>query len=134
MFWVKHKQWKVETRDNFKEDQGQRSLQKYSIGIYKCRGRVQGHHPRYTPLNSLTEDITYEAHKKAMHGEVILITATFRENVWIPKLQQITKWVIRNCFGYKRFHTKPFNIKQSGIFSLDRITGTRLIQVTGIDF
>ena len=47
VFWIKHEQGKVETTDNFIEDQGQLSLQKSGTEIYECRGRIQGHYQIY---------------------------------------------------------------------------------------
>ena len=69
-----------------------------------------------------------------MHGGVILTMAAVRENYWIPKLQQLTKRVIRNCFGCKRFQVKPFVIPPQGQLPIDRTTGSRPFQVIGTDF
>ena len=41
MFWIKHKQVKIETTDHFKEDQGQPKLQKNGTGIFECKGSSQ---------------------------------------------------------------------------------------------
>ena len=60
--------------------------------------------------------------------------AAIRENFWIPKLRQIPKRVIRNCFGCKRFHTSLFITQQQGILPLDRTTETRSFQVIATHF
>ena len=60
--------------------------------------------------------------------------AAIRENFSIPKLRQIPKRVIRNCFGCKRFHTSLFITQQQGILPLDRTTETRSFQVIATHF
>ena len=117
----KNDKGKVETTDNFKEDQGQLNLKKNGTEIYECKGRIQDHYPIYILQRLLLrEKITYKAHKIAMHGGVILTMAAIKENYWIPKLRQIAKRVIRNCFGCNRFHAKPFTTQQQGILSSDK--------------
>ena len=79
--------------------------------------------------------ITCEAHKKTVHGRiVVLAVAAIRENYWIPKLQQIASRVIRNCLGCKRFCTKQCSTQQQDILPSDRTTGIRPFQVIGADF
>ena len=103
LFWIKHEQQKTEKADNFKEYQGCLNLQKNNAGIYQCMGRIQGQYPLYIPRRSiLAEKIVHEAHKRTMHGGVISTMAAVRENFGITKLQQLTKRVIRNCFGCQR--------------------------------
>ena len=58
---------------------------------------------------------------------------TIKENVWIPKLQEISKAVIRKCFECKRFHIKLFSKQQRGILLSDITTG-KIFQVIGGDF
>ena len=117
----KNDKGKVETTDNFKEDQGQLNLKKNGTEIYECKGRIQDHYPIYIPQRLLLgEKITYKAHKIAVHGGVILTMAAIKENYRIPKLRQIAKRVIRNCFGCNRFHATPFTTQQQGILSSDK--------------
>ena len=78
MFWIKYEQVKIETTDHFKEDQGQPKLQKNGTGIFECKGSSQ-------------ENNAWGSH--------ILTMAAIRGNYWIPKLKQIARRVIRNCFG-----------------------------------
>ena len=115
LFWIKHEQQKTEKSDSFKEDQVCLNLQKNNAGIYQCMGRIQGQYPLYIPRRSiLAEKIVHEAHKRTMHGGVISTMAAVRENYWITKLRQLTKRVIRNCFGCKRFQVKPFATPPQG--------------------
>ena len=69
-----------------------------------------------------------------MHGEVISAMDAVRENYWITKLQQLTKRVIRNWFGCKRFQVKPFATPPRGQLPINRTMGSRPFQVTGRDF
>ena len=135
LFWIKHEQQKTEKTDNFEEDQACLNLQKNNAGIYQCMGRIQGQYPLHIPrISILAEKIVHEAQKRTIHGGVILTMAAVRENYWIPKLQQLTKRVIRNCFGCKRFQVKPFVIPPQGQLPIDRTTGSRPFQVIGTDF
>ena len=77
----------------------------------------------------LAEKIVCEAHKITMHGGVISAVAAVRENYWIAKLQQLTKKVIRNCIGCKRFQIKPFPTPPQGQLPIDRTTGSMSFQV-----
>ena len=99
------------------------------------QNEIQGHYQIYIPQESLrAEKITYKAHKRTMHGGVILTKATIRENYWILKLRQIAKKVIRNSFRCKRFHTAPFMTQQQRLLPTERTTGTRPFQVIGKGF
>ena len=98
-------------------------------------GRSQGQYLLYIPQRSiLAEKIVHEAHKRTMHGGVILIMATVRENYWITKLWQLTKRLIRKCFGYIQFQVKPFVTASQGQLLINRTTGLRSFQVIGKDF
>ena len=89
-------------------------------------GRIQGQYPLCTQWRSiLAEKIAHEAHKSTMHVGVISTMTAVRENYWIAKLQQLTKRVIRNCFGCKRFQVKPFATPPQGQLPIDRTTGSR---------
>ena len=121
LFWIKYELQKNEETDSFKEDQGCLNLQRNSAGIYHCMGRIQDHCPVYIPQRSiLAEKIVHEAHKRTMHGGVISTKAAVTENYWITKLQQVTKRVIRNCFGCKRLQVKPFATPPQGQLPIDR--------------
>ena len=83
-------------------------------------GRIQGQYPLYIPQRSiLAEKIVHEAHKRTMHGGVILTMAPVRQNYWITKLLQLKKRIIRYCFGYKRFQVKPFATPPRGQLPTD---------------
>ena len=96
---------------------------------------IQGRYPLYIPRRSiLAEKIVHEAHRRTMHGGVISTMAAVRENYWITKLWQLTKKVIRNFFGCKRFQVKHFATPPQDQLPIGRITGSRPFQVIGTDF
>ena len=53
---------------------------------------------------------------------------------WIPKLSQLTKIIIRNCYGCKRYHITPYDTPPPGQLTKDRTTGIRAFQIIGLDF
>ena len=58
----------------------------------------------YLPDKELfSEKLVAPAHKTTLHGGVGLTMAKVRERYWVPRLRQLTKRVIRNCNGCKRF-------------------------------
>ena len=75
---------------------------KHHNEVYKCAGRIQGNYPIYIPKNSkLVEKVVQNFHKKTLHGLVTLTMTTARDQYWISKLRQLTKRIIRNCYGCK---------------------------------
>ena len=57
-----------------------------------------------------------------------------RDQYWIPKLRQLTKRIIKNCYGCKRYHIKPYDTAPPGQLTKDRTTGIRAFQVIGLNF
>ena len=57
-----------------------------------------------------------------------------RDQYWIPKLSQLMKRIIRNCYGCKRYHIKPYNTPPPDQLTKDRTTGIRAFQVIGLNF
>ena len=82
----------------------------------------------------MTEEIVQQFRKKTLHGEVLMTMTTMRDQHWIVKLMQLTKRIIRNCYGSKRFHVKPYDILPSGELPKDRGTVVRAFQVIGLAF
>ena len=107
----------------------QLKLLKNQHKIYQCLGRFQGDYPIYTPRNSkLAEKIVHNFYKKTLHGRVILKMTTVKDQYWIPKLKQMTKRIIRNCYGCKRYHIKPYDTPTPGQLKKARTTVTREFQ------
>ena len=57
-----------------------------------------------------------------------------RDQYWIPNLRQLTKRMIKNCYGCKRYHIKAYNAPPPGQLTQDRTTGITAFQVIGLDF
>ena len=109
--------WSVLIRTRFKPTALCGDLQKAFLQI--------GQYALFIPWRSiLAVKIVHEAHKRTMNGGVISTMAALREKYWITKLQQLTKRVIRNCFGCKPFQVNPFATPLQGQLPIDRTTGS----------
>ena len=113
----------------------QLNLVKNHNEVYQCQGRIQGDYPIWIPRNSkLAEKTVQHFHKKTIHGGVVMKMTAVRDQYWIPKLRQLTKRIIRNCYGCKRYHIKPSDTPPPGQLTKDRTTGIKAFQVIGLDF
>ena len=113
----------------------QSNLVKNQHEIYQCQGRFQSDYPIYIPRNSkLAEKIVQHFHKKTLHGVIILTMTAVRDQYWIPKLKQLTKIIIRNCYGSKRYHIKPYDTPPRGQLTQARTTVIRAFQVIELNF
>ena len=116
------------------EDQLRLKLQKDGEGLYECRGRIQESYPVYLPASAmLLEELVQDAHVLTLHKEVDSTMALTRRDYWIPRLRQLTKKVIRGCFGCKRFQDTAFHSPPPGNLLIDRTTGSVPFQVVGVD-
>ena len=103
-FLVKRAQKQGFNNVSFEQDQEQLNLQPNEEGVLECRGRIQGEYPVYLPDTALLQTkIVQRAHVTTLHGGVGLTMASVRERYWIPRLRKLTKRVVRNCSGCKRF-------------------------------
>ena len=57
-----------------------------------------------------------------------------RYQYWISKLRQLTKRIIKDCYGCKRYHIKPYEALPPGQLIKARLLGIRAFQVIGLDF
>ena len=60
--------------------------------------------------------------------------ARVREHCWVPRLRQLTRKVVKRCFGCRRFQAKAIVQPPPGLLPLDRTDGTRPFQTIGVDF
>ena len=133
--WIKRVQTRHSQTDQFKEDQLRLNLQKDEQGLYECRGRIQGDYPIYLPPDSpFSKKMVMDAHTQTLHGGVGLTMAFIRRKYWIPRLRQLTKKVIRSCFGCKRFQVTAFSSPPPGNLPADRTEGSAPFQVLGADY
>ena len=106
-FWVKRVQTKAPLNKYYQEDQLQLNLKPNSEGVLECRGRIQGHYPVYLPVSRrYTEKFVTQAHLATLRGGVVSTMAKVREQYWVPRLRRLTKRVVKNCLGCRRFQVK----------------------------
>ena len=58
----------------------------------------------------------------------------FSQQYWVPQLRQLTKTVIRGCYGCKKFHITAFSNPPAGKLPPDRTEESAPFQVVGLDF
>ena len=117
-FYIKREQRKVEHSEKFEESRKQLNLQLNCEGIYECRGRIQGVYP--TSSSALNEKIIMLVHRKTLHGGVASTMAAVRSLFWMPVLRKLTKSLIRNCYGCKRFRATHYPNPKQGLLPRDR--------------
>ena len=124
-FWVERAQNSRLNTDTFREDQFKLNLHKNEESLYECRGRIQGIYAIYLPPDGLlTERIVHDRY-----------TMSFvRQQYWVPQLRQLTKTVIRGCYGCKKFQVTAFSNPPAGKLPRDRTEGSAPFQVVGLDF
>ena len=135
VFWVKRVQTRAPLDKYYQEDQLQLNLQPNSEGVLKCRGRIQGHYPVYVPDSQrYTEKFVTQAHLATLHWGVVSTIAKVREQYWVPRLRRLTKRVVKNCHGCRRFQEQAFSFPPQGNLPKDRTEGKTPFQVVGVDY
>ena len=133
--WVRTVQSRSQMTEKFQSDNLSLNLQENHQGILECRGRIQGDYPVYLPDKELfSEKLVAHAHKTTLHGGVGLTMAKVRERYWVPRLRRLTKRVIRNCNGCKRFQAIAYARPPQGNLPRDRTEGSSPFQVIGVDY
>ena len=84
--------------------------------------------------HNVSEKIIEDAHFQTLYGGAGLTMSMVRESYWIPKLHQLTKKVIRKCYGCKRFQAAAFANPPTGNLPRERTEGSIPFQVIGVDF
>ena len=135
LFWEKRAQRQCAGSNHFQEDRLKLNLQVNHDGLLEYRGRIQGDYPVYLPDSAIyAEKLVQYAHEVTLHGGVGLTMAKVRETHWIPRLRQLTKRVIRRCYGCKRFNLTALANPPPGNLPQDRTEGTSPFQVIGVDY
>ena len=110
-------------------------LQQNVEGIYVCRGRIEDSHPVFIPPDSwLADKLIFQAHKNTLHGGAVLTMTKVRSNYWIHTLSNLTKSVVKKCYGCKRFNSLPYPGVKPGPLPNDRTEQAMPFQVIGTDF
>ena len=134
-FWIKRATEEYSITESFKTDQATLNLVSNADGLLECRGRIQGNFPIYLPPTALiTEKIVHNAHVQSLHGGVASTVAYARQRYWVPRLRQLSKKVIRKCYGCKKFHASTFRRPPIGLLPTDRTTGSVPFEVLGVDY
>ena len=135
LFWIKRAQQQGISDDHFQEDKSQLNLQRNADGVLECRGRIQGEYPIFLPYSALYSiKVVQRAHVTTLHGGVGLTMAKVREVQWVPRLRKLTKRVLRNCWGCKRFQAVAAPRPPAGPLPRDRNEGHNPFSVIGVDF
>ena len=130
-FWIKQAQAKCDLQ----EDRLRLNLQLNAENVFECRGRIRGQYPVYiSDTHPFTMKMVENAHEKILHGGVGMTMARVREHYWVPRLRQLTRKVVKRCFGCRGFQAKAIVQPPPGLLPLDRTDGTRAFQTIGVDF
>lgn len=131
LFWIK----RTQAQCDCEEDRLRLNLQKNAQDVLECRGRIQGQYPIYLHDNhSFTAKLVEDTHQRTLHGGVGLTMARVRECYWVPRLRQLSRKVIKRCFGCRRFQARAVAQPPPGLLPLDRTEGSRPFEVVGVDF
>ena len=131
LLWEKKTQKKCAGLEQLADDK----LKLNHDGALECRGRIQGDYPVYLPDSEMyTEKLVQHAHEATLHGAVSLTMANVRETLWVPRLCQLVKRLIKRCHGCKRFHAVAYSNPPPGNLPQDRTVGTTPFQVVGVDY
>ena len=97
--------------------------------------RIQGDYPIYLPDNALfKKKLVMHAHLQTLHGGVSLTMAKIGEKYGIPRLRRLTKRVINECRGCKRFHVTALANPSTGNLPKERTEGSEPFKSIGVDF
>ncbi|XP_046847100.1 uncharacterized protein LOC124440717 [Xenia sp. Carnegie-2017] len=130
-FWEKRVQQSCDCLD----DKSRLNLQEDHDGIMECRGRIHGHYPVYLSDKHLfTTKLVEDAHLQTLHGGVGMTMARVRERYWVPRLRQLTRRIIKACYGCRRFQAKAVQQPPPGLLPQDRTEGSRPFEAVGVDF
>ena len=129
--WMMRVQHTKLNTDQFQEDQLKLNLQKNGDG----RGRVQGYYPTYlSPDALLIGKMVHDAHVLSLHGGVGLTMILIHQEYWVPRLKQLTRKVIRACYGCKKLQVSAFANPPTASLPTDRTVGSISFEVLGVDF
>ena len=81
-----------------------------------------------------SKKLVIHAHLQTLHGVLSLTMAKIREKYWIPRLRRLTKRVISECHGCKRFHVTALANPPTGNLPKERTEGSVPFKSIGVDF
>ena len=123
-WWIR----RVQTRSEHSQGDQQQTTTQSSAKrekILECRGLIQGRYPIYLADDFVfTEKLVHHAHLRTLHGGLGLTMAEVREKYWIPRLSELTKKVVKSCWGYKRFQAVAQATSPPGLLPTERTKGS----------
>ena len=78
--------------------------------------------------------IIFAAHKNSLHGGVLMTMTIVRTTFWITFLRQLTKSIIRNCYGCKRYCAVSYPQPKPGPLPKHRSEAAMPFQVIDTDY
>ena len=133
-FYIKREKEKVVSGDRFEDDKNRLNLEKNYEGVYICKGRRQGFYPIYLPQDPvLSKKVIFEEHKRSLHGGVVMAMSHVKSLFWIPHLRRLSKSVVRNCYGCKKF-SLPYHSPKTGPLPKDRTEKCFPFEDIGTDY
>ena len=134
-FQEKGTQVRCQDTSGFQEDQQRLNLQKNADKLYECRGLIQGDYPIYLPDDALfSKRLVLRTQLQTLHEGVSLTMAKIREKYWISPLRRLTKRVINECPGCKRFQVTALANPPTGNLPKKRTEGSVPFKSIGVDF
>ena len=135
LWWIKRVQLRAMVNPNYAQVQSRLNLQVNEDGLIECRGRIQGRYPIYLPDDAMfITKLVRRLHCETLHGGVGLTMAAIRERHWVPKLRQLVKTVMKDCWGCKRFQVAALAAPPPGLLPNSRTEGDTAFDVIGVDF
>lgn len=101
----------------------------------ECRGQIDGDYRRYVSDSHLFADkLVTEAYQNTLHRGICLTMGKVWEQYWVPRLQHLTKKVVKKCHGFKRCNVQAFVVSPPGQLLKDRTEGQSAFKVIRVDF
>ena len=113
--YIRCEQLNVASSDRFEDDKMRINLEKNDEGVYIFKGSLQGFYPIYLPQDSvLSIKVIFAEHKRSLHGGVAMAMSNIRSLFWIPHLRRLSKSLIQNCYGCKKFRSLLYHSRKLG--------------------
>ena len=134
-FYIKREQEKIVSSGRFEDYKKRLNLEKNDEEVYICKRRIQGFYPTYLPQDSvLSKKVIFAEHKRLLQGGIATTMSHVRSLFWIQHLRRLSKSVIRNCYGYKKFRSLPHHSPKTGSLPKDRTEKCFPFEVIGTDY
>ncbi|GFS80188.1 integrase_H2C2 domain-containing protein [Nephila pilipes] len=89
--------------------------------------------PVLLPTCSIVKELIHEEHRKAMHAGPSILLSILREKFWILKAKRLIILIIAECVACRCYKSKNVDVPFTPL-PQDRVTQTKVFQVTGVDY